>query len=700
MTTAPIMIVQSRYDAAEAEDWLMDSVLISNDVETLPKRGFMNIDGYSGLHRNGHIRNFVFPFYVDKNHQMGTAHDLEYFFPTMARVSASGIPFTFHNGAYDLFWKNRYGLPVANYAYDSMTMFWSLWPELPKDLAFVSSILLDDYVYWKGDAKTEDWFTYCEYNGKDNDRTLRNTLKLIDLLTRDTRAAQNFIHAHMRVLIGLGMSMKGVRSDEQRLAEHGVTLKKSAEEALSRLRYLVADDEFNPNSPKQKTQLLYEMLGARFRNERGRFVKKLEDASSGAVALRAMRSDHPVFRRVANGILEAIEPAKQISNVLGIKRPPWHRFYTAYNGVGTTTTRFSSSETPIGLGTNAQNIRADYRDWLVADSGTDESDPDAVLLDIDLSAGDDVFVSFESADPDKIELFRSGKDTHALNTTLFFPTWTYEEVVRLKKLNDKRVTHPITGIRQITKKLSHGCNYLMAALTLLMTAGREAIVAAAKEVGYDNAGLWTQERLAEFCASREALYRNHYTRFRRTGPDSWYTDLRNEAIETGGFTTPFGYYQRFLGDAWEDGVLRALAATAGQAGTAGRINMAMEELVLGVRTYEFRDAPAPDGLESPLRVDQRNHGVSLRLQTHDSLTFNVSLKHPNWEEGVDNIFRVMKRPVVIRNKLTGGLETFALNIESGVGYRWGKGMEDIKSNSLEGTKLALQKIRERGQVSA
>ncbi len=673
MPTGPIRLCYTAADIREAEQFLMESVLISNDIETNPDAGFMTVNGYSGLLKSGEIRSFVFPMYLSKNHQSGSPQELPAMMRVMERVNASGIPFTFHNGPYDLFWQVRYALPVLNYAYDSMSMFWAFWPELPKDLAFVSSILLDDYQYWKGDRKSEDFTEYLIYNGKDVDRTLRNTIALIEMLRRNERARINWMHAHLRVLLVLGMSMKGMRADEERLAVHGAKLTETATAALERVRYLVSDPEFNPGSPVQKIDLLYRKLGIRPRNEKGRFVSDIKDASSGAVAMRAMRSEHPIFKRVVTGIAEAIEPAKQISNVINIKRA-FGRIYTAYNGVGTTTSRLSSSETPIGVGSNLQNLRDSYRDWIVADD-------DSVLLDIDLSAGDDVFVTFESGDPRKIELFRSGRDTHSANATLFFPHWTYDQVVDGKKAGDRRVTHPITGIRQITKKLSHGCNYLMAALTLLMTAGRDAVVGAAKELGYADAGIWSQEKLVEFCLSRELLYRRHYTRFARSGPDSWYTDLRTEFAETGGFTTPFLYYQRFLGDKDDDNVLRALAATAGQAGTAGRINMAMEEMAFGLIPERFRDAPNPDAGQTPLPVNESNHGASLRLQTHDSLTFNIRLTHPNWREGIHNIFTSMRRPVVVRNKLTGRLEEFRLNIESGGGYRWGKAMVDVKSST-------------------
>lgn len=681
-TTPALRLVMGRSDALEAREFLMESTLISNDIETIPEMKLMSVNGYSGLLPSGEIRTYVFPFYADKSPSSGTPIDLALYMKIMTEVNASGIPFTYQNGAYDLFWLVRYGMPVKNYAYDSMTMFWSLYPELPKRLDFISSVLLDDYVYWKGDRKSDDQITYLEYNGKDCDRTLRDTCALVDILSTDDRARQNFHDAHLRVLLALGMSLRGMRVDEERLAYHGANLTVEADAALERLRYLVADGDFNPNSPKQKLELLYLKLGARKRNAKGRFVNKIEDASTGAVPMRSMRSEHPIFRRVVNGIMEANEPAKQISNVIGIRRAPWGRVYTSYNAVRTTTSRFGSSESPITYGTNFQNIRKTYRDWMVAEPGH-------FLIDIDLSAGDDVFVTYESADPKKIALHRTGRDSHSENATLFFPDWNYDDIVAGKRASDPRIVHPITGIRQITKKLSHGCNYLMAELTLLMTTGREAIVAAAKELGNEDAGIWTQEQLAQFCLTRELLYRNHYTRFQREGEHSWYTDLQKEFAATDGFTTPFNYFQRFLGDKRDQNVLRALAATAGQAGTAGRINDVMVELTHGIIRPNFRDAENPHRYHEPRKISRDSHGISMRLQTHDSLTWDVNPEHPRWEEGIMQIFEVMSRPTVIQNKLTGDFEVFVVGTEAEVGLAWGKGLHEIKKPTIEAVKKAL-----------
>lgn len=678
-------VVMNAADARIARDFLMSCVLIVCDVETFPKMGVMDIVGYTGLSDRGIIKTFVFPLYAGLGVGSGIPTDIQVYFDVMREVNASGIPFGFQNGPYDLFWLTMYHIPVSNYAYDSMSMWWAFYPELPKTLDFIASILLDDYQYWKADRKSKDPMVRWMYNALDNDRTMRIILILMQRLEHNPAARSNWWAAHTRTITAFAMSIRGMPVSEKRFAEHGAKLAADTEKALDQLRYLVADPEFNPNSPKQKVTLLYGLLGARLRNARGRFVSKLSEASAGAMPMRAMKSEHPLIRVMVDAIQAAGEPAKQISNVIKVRRSPEARIHTGYNGVGTTTSRLSASEPPNTFGSNLQNWRKDYRDILV-------SEPDSIIIEADLSAGDDVFVSFESSDPKKIELFRSGLDTHAVNACLFFPNWTYESVVAGKKAKDPLVVHPITGVRQITKKLAHGSNYLMAALTLLMTAGREALVAAAMQMGYEDAGSWTQTKLVELCEYLESVYRNHYTRFKRSGDGSWYMELSEEVAQTGGYTTPFNYYQRFLGDPHDQNVLRAVAATAGQAGTAGRINMAMDELTHGLMPRRFRDGENPWAGDRPLRVTRRDHGITLRLQTHDSLTAMVNLRHSNWEEGVHNFFTVMNRPVMIRNKLTQQEEHFALGIEADCGFAWGNGLKGIKTNSLEGFKATLSQL--------
>lgn len=667
---------------AEAEEFMASCALMATDIETIPHKKLskaqkragkidppwvMTVVSYSGVTDDNEMRSYAFQLTSEKSSTAEPPANLQQVLESVRRINDNPVRKTLHNGVYDAAWFLRYQMPMRNYAYDSMTMWWAKYPALPKTLDFVSSVLLDDHAYWKMGRKDNDFTTHTVYAMQDTEATLRNTIRLLHWMRDDPSMRRNFLFAHMRCLVGLEMSMKGMLVDFDMRAEMEKELEAESERVLAEFRYLVDDPNANPNSPKQMAELFYSILGATPRNATGREIKRVTEKnqpSTGRIALRAVEAEHVLLRRIVASYNRAKEPAKQISNVIGIEFPD-SRFRTSYHGSGTTTSRFSSSSDAFGFGGNAQNIRKKYRRIIRADHG-------CFLLELDFSAADDVFVSYESEEPKKIALIESGKDVHAYNAAeVFFTDWTYEQIGIGKNTKDPAVVHPITGIRQITKKVTHGANYLMAGLTLLMSAGRDAIVAAAKALGHGDAGSWPTARLVDFCEMLDRRYRLFYPRFARSGTHSFYLELQSDLLRSGSYTSCFGYTQRFTNDPHDQGTLRACAASVGQANTAGRVNMAMDELVHGVRLVRFRDGEAPDKEDSARRVSEATHGCSLRLQTHDSLTFNVDPTHSHWREGVANIFHVMRRPVLSKGRIV------RVGIEADCSIWWGKDSHEV-----------------------
>lgn len=669
---------------AEAEQWCIGADLLAVDIETIPYRKrkdrkrfpfIMTVVAYSAI-RDGIINSYAFQLTRTKD-AFSLEHPLaEQAIQAIKRINACDTRKTLHNGIYDAAWFIRYCVPLENYAYDSITLWWARYPDLPKTLSFVCSVLLDDFRYWKMGRKEEDFTNHTFYAMEDTESTLRATIKLLEWCLHDSDMLRNFHRAHLRNLNALSMSLKGMAKDEKMLEEMETELREKADKALARLRFIIADPEFNPNSTPAKLDLFYKLLGAQPRNAKGRILKRVTGnakPSVGAIVLRNLKGEHPIIRRVVAALQEAQEPAKQISNVLGMEFMN-DRVRTGYDGVATTTTRLSSRKDAFNFGGNLQNLRKKYRRFIRA-----EKKPTSFILEGDFSAADDVFISYESEEPKKIEIIERGLDTHSFNASeVFFPNWTYERVVagkaefldaaRTQRNPDyELVTHPITGVRQITKKTTHGGNYLMAGFTLLNTAGRETIIAAAKHLGHQDAGFWSLDQLVEFCDWLDARYRNYYPRFQRAGSGSFYADLSIGLRTHNSFETIFGYRQRFLADPLDDSTLRACAATVGQANTAGRVNMAMMELDDGIRTRQlrFRDAEAPDDDGPALYVNEREFGVSIRLQTHDSITLVCDAAHSNYKEGVDRFFRVMARPVPCKGRI------IRLGIECDVMIHWG-----------------------------
>lgn len=670
-------VARSIGDLKSIESWLADCTLIATDVETGGFPAQITCIGFTGLKASGACRTFIIPFihqFSDSGLYWQDEFEHRLAWETTHRILNNPVQKTMHNGFYDSSYFIKYRLGVNNWIWDTMVAWWSAYMELPKTLDFVSSILLDNYQYWKDDIKGASESTvdkvrgiegYWRYCGLDCYNTLWNTVKLASVIQGNEVVRNVYEDAFKRVLSGLHMSMTGIKADLRHREKVRERLEIERDEKLELFRFVVADNDFNINSPDQKSSLFYDVLGARERTAKGRFVsnppKKGENRSAGAIALKQIAVDHPYFGYIVKHLKAAMEPDKQISNVMNIKLQT-SRFRTAFNGIGTGTTRFSSKKSNFWDGGNAQNIREEFRDWLVADEG-------CVIMDVDFSQSDDVFMGYEANDRNKIEVIESGMDGHAVHGELFFKV-PYDKIVEGKKANDPWIVHPTTGIRQLSKRIVHGTNFQMAALTLYMTMGREAVVAAAKLLGHMNAESYSQEQLVNSCGQLMMAYRKKYPRFTKK---EYYLDILNMLRAGGRVTNAFGVTRRFLGDPEDNGTQREATGFIGQSDTAGNMNRSMYEWQYGWIPKSFRDGVNPCANERPLQMDWESHGFQILLQVHDSFVIQLNTKHPRWKEAAHNVLHVMERPVIING------HTVRVKTEAAIGTRWSKKMPGWKS---------------------
>lgn len=656
-------------DCLAAKRFLLGCVLISCDIETGMYPAQITCIGYTGLAKDGTVRSFVFPF-TDSSVEGGCfwsdPFDHSIAWSICAEINDSPVLKTMQNGSYDASYFIKYRIPIRNWLLDSMYLWFAMQMELPKSLDFISSILLDNYQYWKDDIKGKEnesskfnMETYWRYNALDCYNTLFNTIYMVKLLLNDPSMQHNYNDVFMRALSGLQMSMRGFKADFKRRDEHRVTLEAARDKAMDRIRFLIADPDFNPNSAPQKVSLLYDVLGAPMRNARGRYVdqkkplKGQNAPSAGAIPLKLIKTEHPLFGRIIGALEAVMEPDKQISNVCNMKLFT-DRFRTNFQPAGTETTRFSSKSSNFWDGGNAQNIRKTYRDWLVPE-------PNQVIFEVDYSQSDDVFVAYESEDPDKIAVVESGMDGHAVHGELFFGM-AYEEIVAGKKRGDPLIVHPTTGVRQLAKRVVHGTNFQMAAMTLYTTMGRDSVVAAAILLGHKDANSWSQEKLVHLCGSLMLKYRKKYKRLSRK---EWYGDIARALKTTGTLTNAFGVTRRFLGDADDNGTQREATAYIGQSDTSGNMNRSMYEVDLGYIPAMFRDGPNPHARERPLRMSYADDGFRFILQVHDSFVCQLDTTNPNWKRSAHNLLTVMQRPLIIKGRMV------SIKTESELSMRWG-----------------------------
>lgn len=672
-------ICRTTQDCLAARDWLNECSVIATDIETGLFPAQITCIGYTGLKPNGAVRSFVVPFY-DPSQEDGcfweSEDDHAIAFSVCREINENSALKVLQNGNYDASYFVRDNLGLNNWLLDTMLMWYALYMELPKSLDFIASILLDVYQYWKDDIKGAEekdeigqlgLERYWRYNALDTYYTLFNAMYLLRLLSANKTMQFNYRDVWMRAESALRISLRGVKADFKRIAAHRRELQAQSDSALARLRYLIADPDFNVNSPAQKKSLLYDVLGARPRNAKGRFLKGDERASSGATVLKAVKSEHPIFRYVIEALEDSMEPDKQMGLITGREQDDGtvkggikfftDRFRTCYNPAGTTSTRFSSKASNFWDGTNAQNIRASMRDILVADEG-------CILMDVDYSQSDDVFMGYESNDRNKIKVIESGVDGHAVHGELFFKM-PYESIVRGKKNGDPAIVHPIFGVRQLSKRIVHGTNFQMAAITLYMTMGREATVAAARLMGHDDAESWNQDQLVNVCQVLMNSYRRKYPRL---SAKEYYREIAETLRDKGALTNAFGITRKFLGDWRDSGTQREATGFIGQSDTAGNMNRTMYEIDHGYIPERFRDGDNPDRNDTPRKMNLESHGFRFLLQTHDSFTVQLCLDHPRFEEAVNNLLYVMERPTIING------HTVRVRTEASFGLNWGKKM--------------------------
>lgn len=698
-------ICRTLNDCFAAREFLSQCILISEDIETGYHPPTITCVGFTGLHKSGRVHSYVIPF-VDESKEGSvywpSVDDQAVAWSVVRDINELPILKTMQNGNYDSSYFIRDGAPPTDYLLDSQYMWWSLYPELPKRLDYISSILLDDYQYWKDDIKGDKESTavgspegYWRYNALDCHYTLFNTLFLLRIMSTNPQMQWNYVDAMMRLFSGMRMSMRGLRVDFDRMAKHRRDLETEMELKTRRLRWMLDEPEFNINSSDHKKALMYEVFGLRERNAKGQFVdpnksKRGKNAvSAGKIPMRMAKSEHPLFKYILDTLEDALEPRVQLSNVFGHtdeSKPtgrrggmfiPTGRVRTTLNPVGTEMTRFSSKKSNFWDGGNLQNIRGSYKDFIVADENH-------IFIDVDFSQSDDVFIGYESQDVEKIRVIESGLDGHSVHGELFFGV-PYDEIVAGKKAGDPRIIHPIKGIRQNSKRIVHGTNFQMAAFTLYVTMGREAVVAAAETLGYHDAAFWPEQKLVHLCGILMGKYKKKYKRLNK---NEWYGEITGLLKREGKLTNAFGFTRIFLGDPTDPGTQREATSFYGQSNTGGNMNRVAAEIDWGYIPERFRDGLNPDRNAKPLKMDYDSHGFAFMLQVHDSYLAQLNLNHPRWREAANNLLNVMRRPVIIHGR------EVRIKTEADIGIRWGKSMLPWESDNPRDIEPIVAKLKQ------
>lgn len=338
---------------------------------------------------------------------------------------------------------------------DTMIQQHSCFSNLPKNLAFLSSMYLEDHLYWKDDRtnwtegpKGEGEDKFWTYNCTDAVRTLAIHDVLNSVVKGMGMGEVNKFQQSLAPVV-LATMNRGVRVDNSERAAFSASLQQ-AEVDRKQWMLEVLGEEVNIKSPKQMQTLFYETLGqkeVRIRNGEGGMSVTTNDEALHKIAAR-----EPILNALCKRISELRSIGVFHSTFVQAPLDVDGRLRTSFNICGTETYRFASSKNAFGTGLNCQNIP---KGGETEDGGLDLPNvrklfiPDQghTMFDIDLDSADLRIVTWESDCKWMKENFAAGRKP-------------YIEVMKEYYHNPKmdKKSHPREYA--IFKSLCHGTNYL------------------------------------------------------------------------------------------------------------------------------------------------------------------------------------------------------------------------------------------------
>jgi DNA polymerase I-like protein with 3'-5' exonuclease and polymerase domains/uracil-DNA glycosylase len=335
---------------------------------------------------------------------------------------------------------------------DTMIQHHSCFSNLEKNLAFLSSMYLEDHLYWKDDRtnwdtgpKGEGENVYWNYNCTDSARTLAIHGVLTNVVKALGMEAVNNFQQKLAPKV-LKSMIRGVRIDKE--AQLALSMKIQGEVA-TREQWMtdVLGHPLNIRSPKQMSDFFYRQMGQKEVINRKTKSVSCDDESLHKIALR-----EPILKPLTRKIAELRSLGVFHSTFVQAATDVDGRIRTSFNVCGTETYRFSSTKNAFGSGLNMQNIPKggdtedeglelpNVRDLYIPDPGK-------TYFDIDLDSADLRIVTWESDCPWMKDHFKNGRKP-------------YIEVMReyYHNPNMDKKSHPREYA--MFKSLCHGTNYL------------------------------------------------------------------------------------------------------------------------------------------------------------------------------------------------------------------------------------------------
>lgn len=365
----------------------------------------------------------------------------------MRQMNRLRPPKVMQNGKYDATYFLRFGCPLHNYIWDTYVLFYCLFPEFPKDIAFMSSFLLEDYRYWKDEGKRN----LLEYNAKDTHYTLWAWLALVAYVQRtgSNYAWVNYYRQFPMSFPAIHAGLEGIKGNPETQARLHREYTVRYEASQERLEKWLGVEGFNPGSPQQVKNA---MLALGYKEAQGTDEKSLV----------AMKEKDSIYELFVDEVLEYRGTKKAVSTYF---EATWldGRLLYEIDPCGTETGRSASKASNLWCGTQVQNIPPYAKEAYEADDGW-------VLFGVDKAQSESYCTGYLVPEVGLIDALLTSPDFHCHNCSMFFGL-PFEELYDVEKGEVLR-----KDIRNVGKRVNHGANYNMGPFVLWQTMGTQAVM--------------------------------------------------------------------------------------------------------------------------------------------------------------------------------------------------------------------------------
>jgi hypothetical protein len=525
---------------------------------------------------------------------------------------------------------------LMNVVDDTMFAHWEVYTELPKSLAFLNSLYLDN-PYWKDELKLARSGKVPRdreflYNGRDNCITLQAAVEV----SKEIKQLPPAVKEHYRFNVRCSrvfqyMALRGCVVNRDKLANRISSLEIEAQVATEKL----ADEakrKINVRSPKQMKEWLYGDLMLPVKTK----AVKLDDGSvedretSDFLTIAYLAREYPGYPALMTAALLR-KALKRLSSLNAIKLGPNGECYWNFNLVGTETGRASGYKPYNGHGVQPQNVDNRDRDLFEAGHGQFWAKCDLEGADSWTVAGQLV----KLGDPTMYnDLLAGVKPAQVLSlatildeSVISMPTAQLVELLKQHKPFLK--TTEGKKIYATDKSVSHGTNYMMTAPTMHVTIFKRSL-----------AELYVP---VKECERKRLLYLKRYP-----GLNKLYEYIPTLINSTGFLDCPSGMHRVFFGRN-DNHRTRVGLALIPQNNTAFATNRLLHNLYY--RDYNRR------GVGNALVVEPMN-------QVHDEADLAIR------EDELDKARDIFKKATDFTSEIWG-LE-FKIPFDPNYGPNWGE----------------------------